>query len=148
MIIEEALRAYLCSVTGVTDLVSDRIQCGEFVPEGSALPDVYYEVSHDGYQDTFDGLGENLQFPIVEITCRALKAIDASRICSAVVNALRDAPGVNVTVGATTAAPFAEIDVDDPGSHVPNGELVSAAGTQQSIYRYAALLTIGFDSAA
>ncbi len=147
MIIEEALRAYLCSVADVTDLVGDRIQLGESLPEGATLPDVFYGVANDNYRNTFDGLGENLQHPMVEITARALKAIDASRICRAVVAALRAAPGVAVTVGATTGAPFAEVYVDDPTSEAGH-EDVTLAGTTQRIHRYVALLTIGFDSAA
>lgn len=147
MQLEAALRSYLLTRSAIVAIVEDRIALGDAAPEAELLPDLYYEVAHSSYDNTLDGLGEDLQFPVVEITARSLRASDCLTLVGLVATALRQMPGTTITAGSETGVPVVTCDLDDTGSPQPSDE-ISADGTTRTVYRYSVLATLGYRPAA
>lgn len=149
MRLEEALVAVLNDSAAVTAIVADRIQCGESAPEWQSLPDLFFEVDHSDYEETFSGELEErrLQMVTLRVTSRARSKAVALQAISAATDAIRAASGKTITVDAESSTAIVDVQTEDPGSDGGYEELTERGTKIRVCYAVARFHVAYYDNA-
>ncbi len=143
--LEAALVAVLNAASPVTAIVSDRIQCGESAPEWQELPDLFFEVDHGDYEETFSGELEERRLPMVtlRVTARALSIAVAIQALAAASDAIDAASGTTITVDGESAIAIEDVQIEDPGSD-GGYEQIDREGTLVSVHHRVAQFHVAY----
>ena len=101
--LEEALRKHLLDTTEVA-AITDQVWLGDIAPQSKTLPDVLFQMTDGGIDETYDGNAEDLQFPFFEFTSRAVDPVVCVNLNTEVRKALRALrTGATITLSSGSA---------------------------------------------
>lgn len=138
--LELALHTHLNADIAVAAITS-RVHFGDVAPQKNSLPDVLFRMPDGAIDETFDGAGEDLQFPFFEFECRSFKPTQQITLAEAVRVALR-----SIRSGATITTTDGDVTIDQIvlHGHADDDSQFEAGGKARTLYSRTVLAQIGF----
>lgn len=139
--LELALQTHLLAQGVITAVVGTRVRFGHIEPSGDGIPDVLYRVADQTNFETFDGAGEDLQFPIYEFECRSWLPTEAITLAGYVRRALRElrtGATITTTLGDVLIEQVSILGVDDETTRF------EGSGKSRLVYSRVVVAQVGY----
>lgn len=138
--LELGLQTHLAADAGVA-AITTRLWLGDVAPQAEILPDVLFKLVDGSIEETFDGAGEDLQFPIFSFECRHTLPAGGIALATAVRLALR-----LLATGATIATTAGDVIIEQLCLLGEEDETSTfeAGGKARTLYSRTVLAQIGF----
>lgn len=139
--LELALQTHILAASAISDDIASRCWFQEPDPTQTQLPDVLFSRVSESQQETHDGDGDDLQFPLYEFTARSLQPSDCITLGDNVRRQLRQ-----LRTGATVTTTAGDVVVDtlDVLGVTDETATVSVDGSERVAYSRTVLCRIGF----
>jgi hypothetical protein len=138
---ELALKTHLIAQTAIAAIVGTRIAFGDIQPARDGVPDILFRLNSLDNEETFDGNGEDLQFPLFEFECRSWKPSQTITLANLVRRALRElrtGATISTTSGNVVIDQLSILGVEDDSTEIEGN------GKTRLIYSRTVLTQLGF----